>query len=286
MKRDANAEECEYLFERAERELFDFLTGFIFDWGAALQYADSFKKFKIKNDFPNPTSLPTHYDKLYYNWATDYGPVVIVFQVKHKLAPHDTEWGSIVDGVIKHQRRNEFQLFIRGYDDYYPIPVLEKLTEATEAMIGRFLPKVQPINTWRQCASDVHFLGTNFPSTIPQMRIVQKVGDRFLCDSCIDRFSLAAHSVVEDSAKSKSPADIERAKMSVRLRFSILERDGFTCKGCGHSPLKGDNIKLHVDHILPIARGGKTVSENLQTLCDACNLGKTDKLVEQMLIFQ
>jgi 5-methylcytosine-specific restriction endonuclease McrA len=33
-------------------------------------------------------------------------------------------------------------------------------------------------------------------------------------------------------------------------------------------------VELHADHISPWADGGKTVLENLQTLCQNCNLGK------------
>jgi 5-methylcytosine-specific restriction endonuclease McrA len=34
------------------------------------------------------------------------------------------------------------------------------------------------------------------------------------------------------------------------------------------------NIELHADHIVSVYDGGKTVYENLQTLCQGCNLGK------------
>ena len=34
--------------------------------------------------------------------------------------------------------------------------------------------------------------------------------------------------------------------------------------------------KLHVDHIKPVSKGGKTVRDNLRTLCEDCNLGKRD----------
>lgn len=67
----------------------------------------------------------------------------------------------------------------------------------------------------------------------------------------------------------------ERMKMTDSLRYDILKRDHYRCQICGVTAKEG--AKLHVDHIKPIAKGGKTVPENLQTLCDRCNLGKSDK---------
>ena len=63
--------------------------------------------------------------------------------------------------------------------------------------------------------------------------------------------------------------------MTDSLRYDILRRDNYRCQICGITAKEG--AKLHVDHIMPIAKGGKTVPDNLQTLCDRCNLGKSDK---------
>ena len=68
-----------------------------------------------------------------------------------------------------------------------------------------------------------------------------------------------------------------KREISDRLRFQILMRDGFTCKACGRSPMNEMGVKLHVDHIIPVSKGGKTTISNLQTLCDRCNLGKSNK---------
>lgn len=59
-----------------------------------------------------------------------------------------------------------------------------------------------------------------------------------------------------------------------RLRAQVLMRDGAICKLCGASPI--DGAKLHVDHVVPWSKGGETVLENLQILCDKCNIGKSD----------
>ena len=69
----------------------------------------------------------------------------------------------------------------------------------------------------------------------------------------------------------------ERAKMTPSLRYDILKRDGFRCRICGASQ-EEDGVKLHVDHIYPVAKGGETEYSNLQTLCELCNSGKSDKL--------
>ena len=57
------------------------------------------------------------------------------------------------------------------------------------------------------------------------------------------------------------------------LRYRVHKRDGFKCVSCGRSPATA-RIWFHIDHIRPFSRGGMTVLENLQTLCNECNWGK------------
>jgi 5-methylcytosine-specific restriction endonuclease McrA len=53
-----------------------------------------------------------------------------------------------------------------------------------------------------------------------------------------------------------------------------MERDGFRCRRCGHGP---DVAPLVVDHVVPVAKGGTRDDANLQTLCQPCNCGKSDR---------
>jgi hypothetical protein len=69
----------------------------------------------------------------------------------------------------------------------------------------------------------------------------------------------------------------ERNMMTHALRMEILRRDGFRCKLCGASAT--DGVALHVDHVTPVSRGGQTTRQNLQTLCEPCNLGKSNRFV-------
>ena len=67
----------------------------------------------------------------------------------------------------------------------------------------------------------------------------------------------------------------ERARMTDKLRYEVMRRDNFRCVLCGSTA--DDGVKLHVDHIYPVSKGGKTEMSNLRTLCDRCNFGKSDK---------
>lgn len=67
---------------------------------------------------------------------------------------------------------------------------------------------------------------------------------------------------------------VERGKVSNKIRFSIYERDGYRCRFCGRSDRFED---LEIDHIKPIAKGGKSTYDNLQTLCKRCNKEKGNR---------
>ena len=66
----------------------------------------------------------------------------------------------------------------------------------------------------------------------------------------------------------------ERKAISKRMRFEVFKRDKFTCQYCGRSV---PDVILHVDHIKPVAKGGKNNIMNLITSCQDCNLGKGAK---------
>lgn len=69
----------------------------------------------------------------------------------------------------------------------------------------------------------------------------------------------------------------ERNRMTQSLRYTVLKRDQHRCSACGATP-QAHGVSLHVDHIVPVSKGGKTEIANLQTLCAACNLGKSNRL--------
>lgn len=72
----------------------------------------------------------------------------------------------------------------------------------------------------------------------------------------------------------------KRHGISKRLRFHVLKRDSFMCRYCGD---RGDGVRLQIDHIIPVARGGTNEFGNLITACFDCNAGKTDEPLGDVL---
>ena len=64
----------------------------------------------------------------------------------------------------------------------------------------------------------------------------------------------------------RSMCIVERGKVTNRLRRYVFKRDGRRCLKCGSEE------NLEVDYIIPIAYGGKSTFDNLQTLCHACHV--------------
>ena len=78
-----------------------------------------------------------------------------------------------------------------------------------------------------------------------------------------------------ETTRQKYFAKNQRKLMTKELRERIIKRDNYTCQKCGkYMP---DEVGLHVDHIVSIKKGGKTVESNLQVLCDKCNYRKGSK---------
>jgi 5-methylcytosine-specific restriction endonuclease McrA len=83
-----------------------------------------------------------------------------------------------------------------------------------------------------------------------------------------------------------NPEKVKRIKRNYRTRKAgnggahtaeeiqeRIEEQGYMCFYCSH-PLEGD---YHVDHFVPVSRGGGSEIENLVASCPSCNLSKGDK---------
>ena len=76
----------------------------------------------------------------------------------------------------------------------------------------------------------------------------------------------------------RTPPDVSRMKAGAKDAQDLAcgslfcSANRFRCVACGSSPATHAGCALHVDHIMPFSKGGKTLAENLRTLCADCNI--------------
>ncbi len=63
-----------------------------------------------------------------------------------------------------------------------------------------------------------------------------------------------------------------RDPISDEVKIVVWARDGGSCRRCGIQK------NLQFDHIIPVAKGGGNSTENIQILCQHCNLRKSDRI--------
>lgn len=86
--------------------------------------------------------------------------------------------------------------------------------------------------------------------------------------------------IIREEIKKHSVLVENKRDITLGLRYRVLHRDHFKCVRCGSSPATDPLCRLHIDHMLPFSKGGKTLFENLQTLCESCNLGKGNRFTD------
>jgi len=67
----------------------------------------------------------------------------------------------------------------------------------------------------------------------------------------------------------------QRLGLTQKKKQSVFKRDGLECAYCKTCLAE----KYHIDHVLPISRGGNNNMNNLVVSCAACNLSKGQKLL-------
>ena len=86
-------------------------------------------------------------------------------------------------------------------------------------------------------------------------------------NGCAEAFVALDEAWDEFFKKSKS-----RSPISLKMRFVIFKRDMYCCCICGTTA--SSEIRLEIDHKIPVVKGGTSTEDNLWTLCFNCNRGK------------
>lgn len=64
---------------------------------------------------------------------------------------------------------------------------------------------------------------------------------------------------------------MQKKRISTFIRRNVIERDGYHCVYCDEDLTNGE---IHLDHVIPEAKGGPTTIDNLQVTCRKCNTAK------------
>uniref|UniRef100_A0A6M3JDG9 Putative homing endonuclease n=2 Tax=viral metagenome TaxID=1070528 RepID=A0A6M3JDG9_9ZZZZ len=104
------------------------------------------------------------------------------------------------------------------------------------------------------------------------------------CDDCNEYKAQIAKDIRFEAAKERRKATPRhfqpqyRVQIPPEIRKKIAQKCRYKCYYCNRvlgSYQKGTRLKMHIDHIIPIARGGSAIDEaNLTLCCSECNQKK------------
>ena len=104
--------------------------------------------------------------------------------------------------------------------------------------------------------------------TVPRLTLQQRAELKKICDQRLQDY------IVRNGISIWDYRLIDNQGVNDDLRFRVLREARGRCALCGAS---NKDTPLHIDHIIPRNKGGETIYENLQALCQKCNCTKRDR---------
>lgn len=144
---------------------------------------------------------------------------------------------------------------IRNTNDVYRLLYCLYGYDVPMTEVQRYFPVSESKGVYKLFTDKLHKIGGLFDKRMMATRIrsanARKVRERSLLETSDG--SITQYSVIE-----------------------LLERQVFQCALCKIYLIKSAHKQL--DHIIPVSKGGRHVLQNVQWLCRACNLKKSDKI--------
>jgi len=244
------------------------------------------KKQKIKKD-------SFYYNKIVYlnnNYQLEYFIKQLRFHKKYK-SKSAVDKSNLSDAALQYVSENltyiedlmlEYNKAEQQYVNYKKLvnKILETEFDYSVLRINKilFFSLTNYIDLEKKMLSNIIYKNKNELSLYVYVDYISPKGrnhwykeHKYLFDSIVNFVKTAKQH--EEYMKS---VKYQRSILSDSLRYDVLKRDEFACQICGAS-YKNDGVKLEVDHVIPVSKGGKTELENLQTLCERCNRGKSNK---------
>ncbi len=248
------------------------LSGVCSRWAArhskAIAQLEEIKKGYTFYDVPKMDMEHSYDNEDYYNTVTpwDYLAYELVYRQKDALAAISAANHNLT--AIEELKKEAEEKCEFGVFDAEPPKGLKKLALKQEkSNFNKRLPR--PTTDFKiKVVLYLTYLNGNERDS-QRARFDQKI----ILDT-IQRIRRKRGTFYEDREVYEAITRVERAKVSNKLRFYIFDRDGNRCLKCGSTR------NLEIDHIVPIAKGGKTRKDNLQTLCHRCNAEKGIRVID------
>ncbi len=145
------------------------------------------------------------------------------------------------------------QVFIRE-DESRPVYYRERI-------------KAMPVRVLRKHGV-VDQRGELITPAVPKLSLEQKAHIKVLCEKKLQEY------VQKRGIGIWNYRMLDESPVPDSLYYEVMTDSGGRCRLCGAT--KKDR-PLQIDHIKPRWKGGKTVRENLQVLCDKCNRAKSNR---------
>ena len=220
----------------------------------------------------------------YYSTPFEYPHVIVCFDISGKRQPvyeeYVDEW---IIGLFGHRQgiKDEYNRVLKVWDS--------ECKHYLEHCILWKSHREDIYNKMRQSVIQNDYRMFRFIFNRDQTRYYQKDYQKYAYTvqntDYVLSFSLKELLEIDDeleeicyaTTRAKWCAKNQRKLMTKELKDRIKKRDNYTCQICGkYMP---DEIGLHIDNIITIKKGGKSIESNLQVLCDKCNLSKGKKIV-------
>lgn len=253
----------------------EWLSQLIFWYGMTQGMVEADKGHPHSNFFTLAWFDPS---RLKYYWYFYYTVAhLVITEDETAMDRFISERGSIANFAIGGKNLNDFPVFGQ-HNDHLPAQVVVQIVSEIETEIEQYLPGIHAENSLRICSTPKHVWESTgilaqsnesqFTSNFKIPHICLRFGNSYYCEECVKRYNLEDKKPAIRGLSSRQKTVLKH--FTPALRASILERDNYTCSKCQRSPVKGDDISLHVCHQIPITDGGDNKPENLVTLCQDC----------------
>lgn len=227
-----------------------------------------------------------------YNYIRPYKKTITPFTAEVSAAVFASAENNPLEYVVKHFYPNKKMYPEQIQKLYLLVQELETLKEAKQIIENykveyqQYLGDVPAFvmeNDEAGFYSRLGFANIDESVLIVEYKFVYTSGggmaQRFFTVPMTEETIVELIKLLESKLTASAFAKEQRTLMTKKLREFIKKRDNFTCCNCGNSIHLEPNLLLEIDHIIPVAKGGCTAEENLQTLCWKCNRSKSDKII-------